>query len=122
MATGAPRRGHRALSGRRPRATFDDSGRTGAQVESEAGVAACRHVRVELRVRVAVGSWNELAAARDCDDLICCSQLGQLQRVLAQRLAEPQVLLRWARGHGQQLDDWPARAAEVGDARLAQVW
>ena len=91
-------------------------------MESEAGVAACRHVRVELRVRVAVSSWNELAAARDCDDLPCCSQLGQLQRVLAQRLTKPQVLLRWVRCHGQQLDDWPARAAEVGDARLAQAW
>ena len=32
-------------------------------MESEAGVAARCHVRVELRVRVAVGSWKELAAA-----------------------------------------------------------
>jgi hypothetical protein len=91
-------------------------------VESEAGVAARCHVRVELRVRVAVGSWKELAAARHCDDLPCCSQLSQLQRVLTQRLTEPQVLLRWARRNRQQLDDWPARAAEVSDVRLTQAW
>ena len=49
-------------------------------------------------------------------------QLEDWDSLYAQRLTKPQVPLRWVRCHGQQLDDWPARAAEVGDARLAQAW
>ena len=80
--------------------------RTRTEVEPETHVGARRHVRRVLGVAVLVSarSGHEFAAARHGDHLVrLVVQLGQLQRVLSQGMAEAQLVRRRVRRHGEQL-------------------